>query len=56
MFKWLRKDPLKALQRSYENQLKLARDLQRKGDVQGCSAATAKAEEIAREIDRANSP
>lgn len=51
MLKWLKKDPIKELEKQHAKKLVEARDLQRKGDIVGFSDVTAEAEEILRKID-----
>ena len=54
MLGFLRPDPRKKLQLEYERLLREARDLQRNGDILGYAEITARAEEVARQIDEAN--
>ncbi len=51
MLKWLRGDPVKALEKKYQAKLVEARDVQRNGDVVGYSKLIAESEEILKEID-----
>ncbi len=51
MLGWLKKDPIKELEKQHAKKLVEARDLQRKGDIVAFSDATAEAEEIIRQID-----
>ncbi len=50
MFSIFKKDPLKKLNKKYEAKLEQAMHAQRNGDIKGYSMITAKAEEIANEI------
>jgi len=52
MFGLFKKDPAKKLQTLYAEKMKQARDLQRKGDIQGYALKVGEAEEIALEMDR----
>ncbi len=52
MLKWFRSDPTKKLRKRYEQKLLEARDLQRKGDIQGFAQKSAEAEAIMQEIER----
>ena len=45
------RDPAKKLKKQYEALLKEARDIQRKGDIQGYALKTAEAEELWKEIE-----
>lgn len=51
MLGWLKKDPIKELEKQYAKKLEEARDLQRKGDIVAFSDATAESEEILKQID-----
>lgn len=51
MFGFLKRDPIKKLEAEYHKLLEEARDLQRKGDIQGFAEKTAEAEELAGRID-----
>lgn len=50
MFSIFKSDPLKKLNKRYEEKLELAMHAQRNGDIKGYSMITAEAEEIALEI------
>jgi uncharacterized protein YndB with AHSA1/START domain len=52
MFGLFKKDPVKKLQTLYAEKMKQARDLQRKGDIQGYALKVGEAEEIAVKMDR----
>ena len=52
MIRWFRRDPLKKLESEYAEKTKLARDVQRSGDIVRYSAIMAEAEEIGLKIDR----
>lgn len=54
MFSFLKKDPLKKLNREYTDLLEQAFAAQRRGDIRSYSALTAKSELVAKEIDRCN--
>ncbi len=56
MLKWFRSDPTKKLRKQYEQKLLEARDLQRKGDIQGFAQKSAEAEAIMQEIERLSRP
>jgi hypothetical protein len=56
MLKWFRSDPTKKLRKQYEQKLLEARDLQRKGDIQGFAQKSAEAEAIMQEIERLGRP
>jgi hypothetical protein len=56
MLKWFRSDPTKKLRRQYEQKLLEARDLQRKGDIQGFAQKSAEAEAIMQQIERLSRP
>tara|TARA_R110002073_G_scaffold257318_2_gene420048 strand:- start:243 stop:431 length:189 start_codon:yes stop_codon:yes gene_type:complete len=51
MFGLFRRDPVKKLEVEYRKLLEEARDLQRKGDIQGFAAMTARTEALAQQID-----
>jgi hypothetical protein len=51
MLGWLKKDPIKQLEKQYAKKLEEARDLQRKGDIVAFSDATAESEAILKQID-----
>ena len=51
MFSIFKKDPKKDLQNKYEKLMKDAVDAQRKGDIETYSILSAKADEIAQEMD-----
>lgn len=51
MFGFLKADPVKKLEKEYRAKLKLARDIQRRGDVLVAGQITAEAEEIANKIE-----
>ena len=51
MFSIFKKDPKKELQNKYEKLMKDAVDAQRKGDIETYSILSAKADEVAQEID-----
>lgn len=53
MFGLFKRDPVKKLEAQHLQLLQEARDLQRKGDIQGCAAATARAEEVEQQLDDA---
>jgi len=46
MFDWLKRNPIKALEKQYSDQLVVARDFQRKGDLRQFAVENAKAEEL----------
>ncbi len=48
---WFRSDPMPHLRRHHLQLLEQARDLQRKGDIQGFAVMTERAEDVARQID-----
>ncbi len=50
MFSFFKKDPAKALQKSYEAKLEQAMQAQRSGDIKSYSMMTAEAEKIREEI------
>jgi hypothetical protein len=56
MLKWFRSDPTKKLRKQYEQKLLEARDLQRKGDIQGFAQKSAEAEAIMQQIERLSRP
>ncbi|MFK7822193.1 MAG: DUF6435 family protein [Planctomycetaceae bacterium] len=51
MLGWLKKDPVKELEKKYAKKLEEAVELQRKGDIVGFSDATAESEKILQQID-----
>ena len=51
MFSLFKKDPLKKLNKEYSTLLEQALAAQRRGDIRGYSELTAKAEEVAKQID-----
>jgi len=51
MFGLFKKDPIKKLEKEYEQLLEKARDTQRGGDIKGYAKLMAEAEEIADKID-----
>ncbi|MEM7165151.1 MAG: DUF6435 family protein [Planctomycetota bacterium] len=51
MFGFFKNSSIRRLESAYQKLQREARDLQRKGDIQGCAAVTARAEEIARQLD-----
>lgn len=51
MFGLFRRDPAKKLEAQHRQLLEQARDLQRKGDIQGFATLSAKAEEVAKKIE-----
>ena len=53
MLGFLRSNPVKDLRRRYMAKMKEARDEQRRGDVVRAAELTAEAEEIGKELDRA---
>lgn len=55
MFRFLKRDPKRQMQREYEALMQRARDLQRNGDIQGYAALVAEAEALAAKIDAADS-
>lgn len=50
MFGFFKKDPIKKLEKQYEQMMEQARDIQRKGDIKGYAQKMAEAEEIAKKI------
>ena len=52
MFSFFKKDPKKELQKEYEKLMKEAVEAQRKGDIDNYSTLSAKANDIAKEIDK----
>ncbi|MFY9255068.1 MAG: DUF6435 family protein [Fuerstiella sp.] len=56
MFNLFRKDPLQRLNKEYARCLEQARDLQRKGDIQGFAAMSAQAEELLKQLDEIEQP
>lgn len=46
MFSWLKKNPIKALEKQYSDQLVVARDFQRKGDLRQFAVENEKAEKL----------
>ena len=55
MFSLFKKDPKKELQKEYEKLMKDAVDAQRRGDIDGYSTLSAKADEVAKKIDQLSS-
>lgn len=53
MFGFLKRDPVKKLETEYFKLLEEARDLQRKGDIEGFASKTAEAEDLATRLDAA---
>ena len=51
MFGLFKKDPIKKLEKEYEETLEKARDIQRSGDIKAYSAMMAKSEEIWERIE-----
>ncbi|HET8963556.1 MAG TPA: DUF6435 family protein [Chitinophagales bacterium] len=51
MFQLFKKDPVKNLQKEYQQILEKARDAQRKGDIKGFALLTEKSEEVLKQID-----
>lgn len=51
MFSFLKRSPEKKLEAELQKLLQESRDLQRKGDIQGCSEVTARAEEVGKQLD-----
>lgn len=51
MFGLFKKDPIKKLEKEYEETLEKARDIQRSGDIKAYSAMMAKSEEIWAQIE-----
>ena len=51
MFGWFKKDPLKKLQDEYARRLEQARDLQRKGDIQGFATLSAQADGLLQQLE-----
>lgn len=51
MFGLFKKDPIKKLEKEYEETLEKARDIQRSGDIKAYSAMMAKSEEIWAKIE-----
>ena len=47
---FLKRDPLKKLQKNYERLMREARDIQRNGDIQAYAAKVDEAEKIAEQI------
>lgn len=52
MFSFLKKDPIKKLNKTYYAKLEQAMHAQRNGDIKSYSLITAEAEKIREEIDR----
>lgn len=55
MFSFLKKDPAKKLQKTYEAKLEQAMHAQRNGDIKSYSLITAEAEDIRQEIQNLKS-
>lgn len=55
MFGWLKKDPIKALEEQYADQLVVALDFQRKGDLRQFALETEKAEGLLDRIQQLKS-
>ena len=55
MFGWLKKNPIEALEKQYSDQLIVARDFQRKGDLRQFAVETAKAEKLLNRIEQLKS-
>lgn len=55
MFSFLKRDPLKKLNKSYYAKLEQAMHAQRNGDIKSYSLITAEAEKIKQEIDKLSS-
>lgn len=53
MFGWLKSDPVKKLEAEYARKLKLARDVQRNGDIVRYSEIMAEADAVLRQIHEA---
>jgi hypothetical protein len=53
MFNFFKKDPLKKMRDQYWKMMEEARDLQRKGDIQGFAKKTAEAEALMAQIEAA---
>ena len=51
MFAWLKKDPIKALEQQYSDQLVVALEFQRKGDLRQFAVETEKAEQLLGRIE-----
>ncbi|MGB0453003.1 MAG: DUF6435 family protein [Bacteriovoracaceae bacterium] len=52
MFNFLKSDPVKKLQKSYESKMKEAMDAQRNGDIDRFSTLSQEADLILKEIDQ----
>jgi hypothetical protein len=52
MFSFFKKDPVKKLEKAYEQLLEEAMRLQRQGDIKGYARKSAEAEEKLKEIER----
>lgn len=51
MFGLFKKDPASDLQKRYDRLMTEARDLQRRGDIQGFATKSAEAETVGQELD-----
>ena len=51
MFAWLKKDPIKALEQQHSDQLVVALEFQRKGDLRQFAVETEKAEQLLGRIE-----
>ncbi|MEM9556115.1 MAG: DUF6435 family protein [Acidobacteriota bacterium] len=51
MFGFLKKDPRKKLEARYAQLMTEARDLQRRGDIQGFAVKSDEAEEVGKQLD-----
>ena len=55
MFGLFKKDPAKALRTQYDRLLLDARDLQRRGDIEGFALKTAEADAVLKQLDALDS-